>query len=413
MTPYRFRLVSAVALLVLLAFMVMAFGAVDQWALTIFEVGVFLLAIAWAFRLALGKARPVWNPFYLPLGLVTAWTGLQYALGLTVYRYRTAAEALKWLAFWLLFVVAAHVFVDQSIRRMFGRAMVWFIFALCVFGLIQNFTSAGLLYWSIAVPTGRIFGPFVNANHFAALLELVTPTAALLVLRADDKRMIYVGVLLILLGAAVVGGSRAGIVLVGLETVVVLCVKGWRSRQPKAAQKRRRLVLAASSLAVVAVLVALVSRSQPVAGRFGEEQPYQVRWTVVQATWKLFLSRPWTGYGAGTFDQVYPSANPIDVGLFWPHAHNDPVQFAMEWGVIGPVSLAWILGLLFRRRWAVDQWLRAVLPVMAVLVHSWVDFPFQIPAVAAAWLLTLALLPPPVKVEAVAAPHLAAARSEA
>lgn len=125
MTPYRFRLVSAVALLVLLAFMVMAFGAVDQWALTIFEVGVFLLAIAWAFRLALGKARPVWNPFYVPLGLVTAWTGLQYALGLTVYRYRTAAEALKWLAFWLLFVVAAHVFVDQSIRRMFGRAMVW------------------------------------------------------------------------------------------------------------------------------------------------------------------------------------------------------------------------------------------------------------------------------------------------
>ncbi len=413
MTPYRFRLVSAVALLVLLAFAVMAFGAVDQWALMIFEIGVSLLSVAWAFRLALGAARPVWNPFYLPWGLVTAWTGLQYGLGLTVYRYRTAAEALKWLALWLLFVVATHVFTDQSIRRMFGRALVWFLFAVCVFGLVQNFTAPGLLYWSIVVPEGRLFGPFVNANHFAALLELVTPTAALLVLRPDDKRMIYVGVLLVLLASAVVGASRAGIVLVGLETVVVLVVKGWKSRRPQAAQKRQRLVLAASALAVVAVLLAMVSRSDSVAGRFGEEQPYQIRWTVVQATWKLFLSRPWTGYGAGTFDQVYPSANPIDVGLFWPHAHNDPVQFAMEWGVLGPVSLAWVLGLLFRRRWTVDQWLRAVLPVMAVLVHSWVDFPFQIPAVAAAWLLTLALLPPAVQVEAVAVPHLAAARSEA
>lgn len=413
MTPYRFRVVSAVSLLVLLAFAVMAFGAVDQWALMIFEIGVFLLSVVWAFRLALGAARPVWNPFYLPLGLVTAWTGLQYWLGLTVYRYRTAAEALKWLALWLLFVIATHAFADQSVRRIFGRALMWFLFAVCVFGLVQNFTSRGLLYWSIAVPTGRIFGPFVNANHFAALLELVTPTAALLALRADDKRMIYVGVLLMLLASVVVGGSRAGIVLVGLETVVVLSVKGWKPHRPKDAPNRHRLVVAASALAVLVVLVAMVFRSQALVGRFGEEQPYQVRWTVVQATWKLFLSRPWTGYGAGTFDQVYPSANPLDVGLFWPHAHNDPVQFAMEWGVVGPLALAWMVGLLFRRGWTVDQWLRAVLPVMTVLVHSWVDFPLQIPAVAAAWLLTLALLPPVVQVEALAVPHLAEARSEA
>lgn len=413
MTPYRFRVFSAVALLVLLAFAVMAFGAVDQWALMIFEIGVFLLSVAWAFRLALRAARPVWNPFYLPLGLVTAWTGLQYWLGLTVYRYRTGAEALKWLALWLLFVIATHVFADQSIRRLFGRVLVWFLFAVCVFGMVQNFTSGGLLYWSIAVPRGRIFGPFVNANHFAALLELAAPTAVLLVLRASEQRMIYVGVLLMLLGSVVVGGSRAGIVLVGLETVVVLSVKGWKSRDRKAAQKSQRLVLAASALAVVAVLGTMISTSQALVGRFEEEQPYQVRWGVVQATWKLFLSRPWTGYGAGTFDQVYPSVNPIDVGLFWPHAHNDPVQFAMEWGVAGPVALAWILGLLFRRRWTVDQWLRAGLPVMTVLVHSWVDFPLQIPAVAAAWLLTLALLPPAVNVEAVAVPRLAAGRSEA
>jgi len=408
MTPYRSRAVSAVALLVLLAFAVMAFGAVDQWALMIFEIGVFLLSVVWAFRLALRTAQPVWNPIYLPLGLVTVWTGLQYWLGVSVYGYRTAAEALKWLALWLLFVIATHVFTDQSIRRRFGRALLWFLFAVCVFGLIQNFTSGGLLYWSIGVPQSRIFGPFVNANHFAALLELVVPTAVLLALQAGDQRMIYGGVLLLLLGSVVVGSSRAGIVLVGLETVVVLSVKGWKSRHPKAAQKRRRLVLAASVLAVVVVLVAMVSGSQ-VAGRFEEEQPYQVRWTVVQATWKLFLSRPWTGYGAGTFDQVYPSANPIDMGLFWSHAHNDPVQFAMEWGVAGPVALAWIIGLLFRRRWTVDQWLRAVLPVLTVLVHSWVDFPLQIPAVAAAWLLVLAMLPAAGKPEsASAAPPLSA-----
>ena len=411
MTPYRFRLVSVIALLALLAFAVLAFGAVDHWALMIFEIGVFLLAAVWAFRLALGAAPAVWNPIYLPLGLVTAWIGLQYWLGWSVYRYRTAAEARKWLAFWLLFVIAAHVFSDPAIRRLFGRALVWLLFAVCVFGLVQSFTSPGLLYWSIPVPIGRIFGPFVNANHFAALLELVTPTAALLVLREGEKRMIYAGVLLILLAAAVVGGSRAGVVLVGLETVIVLCAKAGKSRSGRAGQSHQRLWLAASALTVLLVLGGLVRVSDALTRRFEEEQPYQVRWTVVQVTWKLFLSRPWTGYGAGTFDQVYPSANPTDMGVFWPHAHNDPVQFAMEWGMVGPVALGWILWLLLRRRWTEDQWLRAVLPVVTVLAHSWVDFPLQIPAVAAAWLLTMAMLPPAVTAEAAASPHLATARS--
>lgn len=391
MTAYRFRVLSAGALLFLLAFAVLAFGAVDHWALMVFEIGVFLLAAAWSFRLALGAARPVWNPFLLPLGLVTVWTGLQYALGISVYRYRTGAEALKWLALWLFFALATQVSVDAAIRRGLGRALLWFLLAVSVFGLIQNFTSRGMLYWSIGAPGGRLFGPFVNANHFAALLELVIPTAALLAVRNAERRLLYAGALVLLLGAVVVCASRMGIILAAIEAAVVLGVAAGRTRRPGRIRSGR-LRMAAAVLAV-AVLLGLVITSSSVAGRFQDEQPYQVRWTVVRATWSLFLTRPWTGFGAGTFSQVYPSANPIDTGVFWSHAHNDPVQFAMEWGVMGPAALLWILWLLFRRRWSQVQWLRAVLPVVTVLVHSWVDFPFQIPAVAAAWLLVLAMLP--------------------
>jgi O-antigen ligase len=390
-TPYRFRALSAGALLVLLAFAVMAFGAVDLWALAVFQIGVFLLAALWTFRLALGAARPVWNPFLLPLGLVTAWTGLQFAVGLSVYRYRTGAEALKWLALWLFFAVASQVTVDASIRRGLGRALLWFLLAVSVFGLIQNLTSAGMLYWSIRSPGGRIFGPFVNANHFAALLELVIPTAALLAVRDAEQRLLYAGVLMILLGAVVVCASRMGIVLAALETAVVLCFPALRTRQLGDTRSRRLWIVTAT--VAVALLLGLTFTNRSVAARFQDEQPYEVRWTVAQTTWKLFLARPWTGFGAGTFQLVYPSANPIDTGVFWSHAHNDPLQFAMELGVIGPVTLVWILWLLFRGNWSQVQWLRAVLPAVAVMVHSWVDFPLQIPAVAAAWLLVLAMLP--------------------
>jgi O-antigen ligase len=395
MTASRFRVITAWSLLGLLAFAILAFGATDTWALMILETGVFVLAAIWAFRVALGAAPLVWNPFLLPLGLLALWAGVQHAFCLSVYRYRTGAEALKWSALWLLFALAAQALAEQPVRRQFGRALMWLVCALCVFGLLQKFTSPeGVLYWSIVAPVGRVFGPFVNANHFAALIELVAPTAALLAARPGEQRLIHTAVLFLLLASAVVCASRMGIVLVGLEVIVVLEAKAlFARRRPGRRPARGRLWITASAAAVAAALVAMVSGSQVMLERFQQEQPYAARWTVVQATWKLFLSRPWTGFGAGTFSQVYPSAAPLDVGLFWPHAHNDPVQFAMEWGVAGPFSLLWMLWLLFRRRWEQDQWLRAVLPVIAVLIHSWVDFPLQVPAVMAAWLLTLALLP--------------------
>ena len=97
------------------------------------------------------------------------------------------------------------------------------------------------------------------------------------------------------------------------------------------------------------------------------------------------------------------------MGMRWAHAHNDPAQFTMEWGITGPLLLAWILALLLRRRWPAQVWLQVVLPVLAVLAHSWVDFPLQIPAVASAWLLMLAMLPANAAARQPAAPAPAAA----
>ncbi len=392
MTAYRFRSLSAIVIFLLLVFSVLAFGAVDVWALTVLEVGVFALAAIWTLRLALDRRQQlVWNPFYLPWGLLALWTVAQYALGWTVHRYRTEVEALKWLALWLLFVIAGQVFTDESIRSWFRVALVWFGFALCVFGLIQFFTSPQSIYWSIPVPGARIFGPFPNRNHFAALMELIVPPALLLALRPSEQRLLYVVTASLMLGAVAICGSRAGTAVAAAETVVVLAVTALRSRR---SWKHARIWLPIAGVAATAALTFSVVGTQAMLDRFQEQQPYAQRWIVARTTWRLFLSRPWTGYGAGTFDQVYPSAAPVDIGLFWPHAHNDPIQFAMEWGVVGLGVLAWTLWLLLSRPWPPQVWLSRVLPVLAVLAHSWFDFPLQIPAVMAAWLLTLAQVYP-------------------
>jgi O-antigen ligase len=392
MTAYSFRVFSAIALFVLIAFAVLAFGAVDLWAQVIFETGVFLLSAVWIVRMGLGRARLVWNPIWAPWGVAALWTWLQFGLGLSVNRYRTEAEALKWLALWLLLVIACQVFVDDSIKTRFNLGMVWFGFALCIFGLVQHFTSPRMVYWLIPVASGKVFGPFINANHFATLMELIVPCALLLALRVSEQRLIYIVLANLILASVVVSASRAGVLLVAGETVVVLGAAALLPPRSGRRRDKKRFLLPAAGLAAAALLSFYVSSSRGLFERFQEEQPYGLRWTVARATWRLFLTRPWTGYGAGTFDQVYPSAAPFDAGLFWAHAHNDPAEFAMEWGVIGLAVLGATICLLFIRRWPRNLWLTVVLPAMAVLVHSWFDFPLQIPAVAAVWFTTLAQL---------------------
>lgn len=390
MTAYRFRAAVALGLFALLMFAVLAFGASETWSLTVFEVGVFLLAAVCFWRMAAGLLRPVWNPLYLPWAAIAAWTGMQWLLGISVYRYRTQAAAVQWLALWLVLVIASHVFTDESIRSGFNTALVWFGLVLCVFGLVQYFTGQGMVYWSIPIATGKVFGPFINGNHFTAFLELIVPFALVLAVRPSERRLVYAVAWSIMLASVVVCASRAGTVLVAIETLIVLAALGVPRRRSRARRDRSRLLLPVAGLAAAAILCFYVAGSQRTLERFEEEHPYSVRWSVAHTTWQLFKERPWTGYGAGNFELVYPSAAAVDMQISWPHAHNDPLEFMMEWGVWAIGLLGSTLALVFSRRWPREMWLTVVMPLTAVLVHSWFDFPLQIPAVAAAWLIVLA-----------------------
>ena len=393
MTAYQFRSLTAILLFALLAFLTLAFGGVDLWAMTVFEVATFALAVLWLMRIAWGAVKPVWNPILLPWGAVALWTFAQ-SLTSSVARYQTSVEALKWGALWLFLAIACQVFQDQSLRSRFNVALVWFAFALCIFGLVQFFTARNTVYFVIPVPAGKIFGPFIDANQFVALLELVVPAALMLAMKVSEQRPIYVVIANVILASVVVCGSRAGIVLVAAETAIVLAVSAFWPGRSRAGRRDRRILLPVVGLAGVAVFSMMIASSRGLAERFEESEPYALRWSVARTALGLFLKRPWTGYGAGTFEQVYPSAAPVDTGMLWNFAHNDPVQFAMEWGVVGVGALIGTLWLLLRRAWRREVWLGVVLPAVSVLAHSWFDFPLHIPAVLAAWLLTLAQAEP-------------------
>ncbi|GJM05149.1 MAG: hypothetical protein DHS20C09_11400 [marine bacterium B5-7] len=108
-----------------------------------------------------------------------------------------------------------------------------------------------------------------------------------------------------------------------------------------------------------------------------------------------------TGSGLGSFYAVFPQYRGVDVLGYNREAHNDYLQFATESGVIGLVLLALItLASLFaailahyRRR---DLLMRgisfaSIMGILAILIHSAVDFNLQIPANAATFVVLLGL----------------------
>ncbi len=179
MTRYQFRVHSANVLFTILVFAVMAFGAVERWALTFVEVSIMLLALVWVVRRAFRPFPLEGNVFAWPLIGIVLMAVLQSVMGWSAAPYQTSGEALKWTALLAYFLMWAHVFRDESTRSRFSLLLTWFGFLVAVLALVQFYSSPDLLYWFRPAPTAQPFGPFVDRNHYAVLMELVLPGALL------------------------------------------------------------------------------------------------------------------------------------------------------------------------------------------------------------------------------------------
>ena len=279
---------------------------------------------------------------------------------------------------------------DETIRARFTDLLTWFGFLLAILALVQFYSSPDMLYWFRPTPGAQAFGPFVDKNHYAALMELILPGALLLAMRRDQKQLLHFVLCGLILASAVVGASRAGAAVIALEVLTVTGVTLTTGRRFRENAKELVKVLA---LVALAVGLTLIAGMQPLLDRFRDLDKDVNRVKVAVATWEIAQTRLWTGYGLGTFQLVFPSFAPFDDGHRWNHAHNDTLQFGMELGLTGLLCQAAMIGLLLGRKHRREVWLVSVLPLVGIWAHSWVEFPLQIPGLMLAILATLAHVP--------------------
>ena len=190
----------------LLLFGPLAFGAVEPWSIFLLEAGSASLFLIWIVKQALeGEMKIRTNPLFLPMGAFGLLIVSQIAFRQTAYPHDTISLTLLYFSYALLCFVAGQILNKGSQVRTLAPVFCVYGAALAGFALLQGVSSNGKLYW-IRQPRmgGWVYGPYVNHNHYAGLMEMLVPIPLVLALTRLAS-----GRTRALAGAAVAGLARS------------------------------------------------------------------------------------------------------------------------------------------------------------------------------------------------------------
>jgi hypothetical protein len=161
----------------------LAFGAVQPWAIFLLEASASALLFAWGFHQWRRQELKVsWHPVYGPLLAFGALIALQWIFGITAYRHVTYSLLLLYIGYGLLIFVITQTLRRSSQVRPLARLVCGYGLVMASFALVQGIAPNGKLYWIWPLEQGGlIYGPYVNHNHYAGLMEMLTPFPLVLV----------------------------------------------------------------------------------------------------------------------------------------------------------------------------------------------------------------------------------------
>ncbi|MGO9404759.1 MAG: O-antigen ligase family protein [Terriglobales bacterium] len=385
----------------------LAFGAVEPWSIFALESCSVLLLAAWASRQWIHRELDLsGNVLYLPMAAFFALVLLQWVLGITAYRHVTYSHMLLYAAYGMLVFVVTQTLHRSSQFELMAKLFTGYGAVVALFAVLQGMAPNGKVYWIRSLAQGGfIYGPYVNHNHYAGLMEMLTPFPLVLAAThfTDGARKIVVAGIAALMSASIfLSGSRGGMVAFVVQ-MVVLSVFLARKRE---GNWKQPLMLGAFLAMVVGFLLwmgnnEVTLRLISIHSEAREEINGGVRLTIDRDCLRMLIRRPILGWGLGTFPTVYPEFRSFYTNMFVNQAHNDYLQLLVETGLAGFSIAVWFLVLVFRqaagklKNWTENAsgalTMAALLGCVGILVHSFLDFNLQIPANAALFYVLCAI----------------------
>jgi O-antigen ligase len=383
----------------------LAFGAVQPWAVFLLEASATLLLLGWGLHQWKNLELTVaWHPLYAPMLAFGALVAVQWIIGITAYRQVTYSLLLLYIGYGMLAFVATQTLRRSSQIRPLAGIVCCYGLVLASFSLLQGIAPNGKLYWIWPLEQGGlIYGPYVNHNHYAGLMEMLTPFPLVLALSRHtegNRKLVVAGIAALMAGTIFLSGSRGGMLAFVAEVIVLAMLLRKRGdwKQP--------IALGVFLAVMIGFLIwlggnELTRRLVSIQSEARQELTGGVRLTIDRDCLRMFRDKPVLGWGLGTFPVVYPQFRTFYTSFFVNQAHNDYLQLLVETGIAGFAIAIWFLVLTFRGAVAkLQNWtesingtltVAALLGCVGILVHSFLDFNLQIPANAALFYVLCAI----------------------
>jgi O-Antigen ligase len=263
---------------------------------------------------------------YFPLAIPALIGAIQLAAGSTVNRWATRNALLGWGACWAAAFVGLQTGSPERVRAGLRRGLLYFGFGVATLSVLQFFTSPEKIFWLFEGEYAEpVLGPFLSRDRYAAFVELVLPLALYEAFAGKAVAVSYTAMAATMVASVIAGASRAGSVLVLAESAVVLLLLS-RDR----VFRRPRAGRIAAWFAMFALLFTAVVGWTRLWERFQDPEPYRYRREMLMSAVAMIRERPWTGFGLGSFETVYPAYATFDTGAVVNHAHNDWAEWAAE-----------------------------------------------------------------------------------
>lgn len=417
-------------LLALLVWLPLPLGSNRDWSQALFVLIVGSLAGSWVV-LQLVRNRPLGSGFrhaLLPLGLLAVtqlWVAVQWLAGWSRDSAGTFQYLVLGLAYCLLYLLVVGLVRTRKRLTLLLSVLVVCGASQAFFGTVMTLSGVEwLLFGPKDFHLSDATGTFVNRNHLAGYLEITLACGiGLLLALREDGRFRWAGLLEAVMGPK--GRLRLALVVMVVALVMshsrmgnaaffvsLLIVGGLFVLIDKAQRRRNSLILASVILIdmlVVSQFFGLEKLKERVLDtRFSDvlvegqvvQRANELRGSVLTQALPLARERPLLGQGAGSFEAVF-AQHAGDIPLHYDHAHNDLLQFFIEYGLLGTLPLAlFVLFSLYqafkamRRRESLYRsgvGFGAALGIIALMIHSSTDFNLQIPANAATYVVLCAI----------------------
>jgi len=436
--------IREIALIAVLAWAPLPFGSARPWAWDLLGiVALALLGLSAAYETMRPSRTGMLKPLLPALvmgGLVVAWIvfqslpwnlfGLHHPLwdraaevmgrpldtSLSIDREATRVHLFRLLTYAAYFLVAWQIGrrPEAAYRVLRAIAVIATVYAL--YGLGEFASPDPRILWFIKdTYVTDVTATFVNRNSFATFAGLAV--IAHLVLIADtlarktdvrSRRSFLLSLADSLLGHAkwlvlglvVCGGSllmshsRAGLVsALAAVTVLMLLVLA----APAARAPWRFWFAGFGGLGLVAI--ALLTGATTFDRLDEMSKDLEMRPKIGAAVMRAIGDNWLTGTGYGSFADIFPLYQPLNVVGYVDLAHNDYLENALELGVPAAALLVLTVGYLagrcligvFRRRRDAIYPIAGVAATVMVGVHAAFDFSLQIPAVTVTYAVMLGL----------------------